>query len=522
MADQNKNGFSIFGFEIQKKIDKQNDNDDVSKRELISFIPSDDDQGDITTIGANAYFGQYYDISGSDSAANEKDLIIKYRQASEQPEVDGAIADIIDESIASLPSGPPVKLILDELNYDTPIKEKIFKEFDHILRLLNFSETGPDLFKRWYIDGRLYFHVVVDRKKPGDGIFELRPIDPLKLKRAKEIKEEIDKVTGAKITETVEEFYIYTPEGDEEVGMTVMNQTAGLRIAKDAIIEVNSGLMDAERQRRISHLHKALKVINQLRIMEDALVIYRLARAPERRIFYIDTGNLPKGKAEEYLRSVMSQYRNKIVYDVKTGEIRDERRHMSMLEDFWLPRREGSSGTEIETLPGGENLGQIDDILYFKNQLYKSLNIPQSRIDPEAAFPGGSGRATEISRDEVKFQKFINRLRKKFSYLFLNALKTQLQLKGIVAESDWEDIVQDINVNFVQDNHFYELKEFEIMQDRINMLETLEEQIGKYYSEEWVRKNILKQSEDEISRMNKEIAAEKEDVFGSDDEEELF
>jgi hypothetical protein len=523
MAKSN-NKFTIFGYEIQKRIQQQTDNEDLKNKDITSFIPKDNDLGDVSTVSAGGFFGQYYDISGTENSNTEKQFIYKYREAAEQPEVDSAISDIVDEAIASLENGPPVKIVLDELEYDDPIKTKIRKEFYEVLRMLNFSENGPDIFRRWYIDGRIYYHVVVDRNNAKDGIAELRYIDPTKIKKIKEVKESVDPKTGVKLSEVVEEYYMYSEEFVSATGSSITysagnsSNIGGIKIAKEAIIEVHSGLMDAQRKKRLSYLHKALKVINQLRIMEDALVIYRLARAPERRIFYIDTGNLPAGKSEEYVRRMMSQFRNKIVYDVKTGEVKDERRHMSMLEDFFIPRREGSQGTEISTLPGGENLGQIDDILYFKTQLYKSLNIPVTRIDPDSAFPGGSGRATEITRDEVKFQKFINRLRKKFSYLLLDCLKIQLQLKGIVSESDWNDIVQDITIDFIQDNHFYETKEFEILQEKLNALSSIGDHIGNYFSKAWVRKNILRMSDDEIEYMDKEIADEKSKEPKPDDQ----
>jgi hypothetical protein len=422
-----------------------------------------------------------------------------------------AINDIVDEAISGFEEDQPVRIILDNLMYDDTIKEKIRTEFRNVLKLLNFAENGSELFKSWYIDGRIYFHVVVDRKNPKDGIVKLQYLDPTKIRKVKEVKEKVDKRTGVKISETVSEFFIYTDHEDQSNRQysTGVDVSGGVKIAPEAIICVDSGLKDAQRKRRLSHLHKSLKVINQLRIMEDSLVIYRLARAPERRIFYIDTGNLPKGKAEEHVRRMMSQYRNKIVYDVQTGEVKDERKHMNMLEDFWLPRREGGRGTEITTLPGGDNLGQIDDIVYFKNQLYKALNIPVSRLEPETQFT--TGRATEISRDEVKFQKFINRLRKKFSYIFLNALRTQLQLKGIVSKTDWDDISQNIKIDYVQDNHFYELRQYEALQDRLNILRDVKDYIGDYYSKDWVRRNILQMDEDEIAQMTKQIQQEKKD-----------
>lgn len=497
--------YSLFGGEIQKKLNTQNDSKEA--KNLTSFTPGeDDDVAFVTTAGA--YLGSF-DLSGSKDNDSEKELIYRYRQIAEYAEVDSAINDIVDESIASLEEGPPVKLVLDDLPYEDEIKEKLFTEFDNILKLYNFSEKGPDIFRRWYVDGRLYYHVVIDRSKVNEGIQKLVLLDPTKIKKVKEVEEKIDKRTGIKQSEVVNEYYIYT-EDDSEFN------SQEIKIAKEAIIEVNSGLTDPRHKRRISYLHKALKPANQLRIMEDAVVIYRIARAPERRIFYIDTGNLPKGKAEEYTRNIMSQYKNKVSYDITSGEVKSDRTHLNMLEDFWLPRREGSRGTEIQTLQGGQSLGEIEDILYFKNQLYKALNIPQTRIDPEAQFPGGSGRALEITRDEVKFQKFINRLRKKFAYLLLDALKIQLQLKTILSEEDWLDIVQDITVDFVQDNHFYELKEFEVVQNQISIMRDLRDYVGEYFSKGWVQRKIFRMSEDEIDKMDQEIQQEKEDGLHSD------
>ena len=506
-------GFSIFGFEIKRKIDKQNQVDDtLPKKELVSVVPKNDDIGDTTTVTAGGFFGQYYDIHGTTDSVSERQLILRYREAAEQPEVDAAINDIVDESIASLEHGPSLKINLDELDYDDATKGVIDREFNNVLRLYNFAENGADIFRKWYIDGRLYYNIVVDRNDVKAGIQEVRPMDPIRVRKIKEIRENIDPLTGIKVSETVDEYYMYTDDihSSYTTHSSVTTNTSGVRIAKDAIIEVNSGLMDSQRRKRLSHLHKALKVVNQLRIMEDALVIYRLARAPERRIFYIDTGNLPKGKAEEYMYKMMAQYRNKVVYDASTGELTDDRKHMNMLEDFWIPRREGSTGTEISTLPGGENLGQIEDIVYFKKQLYKSLNIPLTRIDPDSAFPGGVGRATEISRDEVKFQKFINRLRRKFSYLILDTLRVQLNLKGIMNDDDWNDIVQKISLDYVQDNHFYDVKELETIKGRVDVLDAIKDFVGKdgYFSKDWVRKTILKQTEQDIKDHEAESAEE--------------
>jgi len=510
-TEKEKSGFMAFGSEIAQWFSKQKDANKEPERELISPVPKDEEESDVTTVGAGGHIGHYYDIGGIDSTAqSEVDLIYKYRGAAQHAEVDAAISDIVNEAIASPEMGPPVKLIIAtaESGFSAAIIEKVYDEFDKVLSLLDFAKSGYDIFRRWYIDGRLYYHIVVDRDKPGDGIFEARLIDPTRLKRVKEVKESFDKRTGVKISETVEEFFMY--QNTDLINTTAVTAT-GVKIAKDAIIEVNSGILDSKRRLRLSHLHKALKVVNQLRTMEDSLVIYRIARAPERRIFYVDTGNLPRGKAEEYFRQIMSKYRNKITYDVQTGEIKDSRRHMSMLEDFWIPRREGSNSTEISTLPGGDNLGSIDDIIYFKNNLYRSLNVPQTRLDPDAGFNGGSGRATEITRDEVKFQKFINRLRSKFAFLFINMLKQQVRLKSIMTETEWKKFEQHLIIDFIQDNHFYQAKEFEVLQDKLTILRDIQDYVGKYFSEEWVFKNVLFLTDDEIkerkAQMKKEAAA---------------
>ena len=373
--------------------------------------------------------------------------------------------------------------------------------------MLNMNWYGHDIFRRWYVDGRLYYHKIIDEKNPKNGLLELRPIDPTKIRKVRELKKEKDPKTGAEIVVGATEYFIFQ---NDSLG----TKAQGLKIAKDAITYVTSGLLDPSRKRILSHLHKALKPVNQLRMMEDSLVIYRLARAPERRIFYIDVGNLPKGKAEEYLRNIMAKYRNKMVYDAETGDMKDDKKHMSMLEDFWLPRREGGRGTEISTLPGGENLGQIDDIEYFRKKLYKSLNVPSGRLEQENQFT--LGRSTEISRDELKFQKFINRLRKKFSALFIDILKTQLILKGVVTEEEWESIRSDISIDFLKDNHFSELKDAELIRERLATLREVDEYAGRYYSVEWIRKNILMQTDEEIEDIIAQI--KQDDMNNTEDE----
>jgi hypothetical protein len=464
----------LFGLEIKRRVKR--DGLEEPEKVLKSFVPPTEEEGVQTiTSATGGYYGQYYDMDGSQTLG-EKELIMKYREASEQPETDAAIDDIVNESISSDEKGASVELMLDDLQYEEEIKKKILMEFDHILKLYNFNEHGIDFFRRWYIDGKIYFHMVVDSNAPQDGIQEIRYVDPLYIRKVREIKEQTDRVTGLKISEKVDEFFVYT-EPDTYAATTGQitvagDSVTGAKIAEEAIVYVTSGVMDATRKKVHSYLHKSLKLINQLRMMEDALVIYRISRAPERRIFYIDVGNLPKGKAEEYVRNMMSQYRNKIVYDQATGEVRDDRRHQSMMEDFFLPRREGGRGTEITTLPGGENLGQIEDILFFQKKLYKSLNVPVSRLEAETPFQ--LGRATEINREEVKFQRFIERLRQRFSYIMLDALKTQLILKGVIEESDWDNMKEEINISFLKDNYFAELKEFEVMRDRFDVASQVE------------------------------------------------
>ena len=473
----------FFGFEIKRK------DQEKQERARASFVaPMDEDEGIGNVINAGGHYGQYVDING-DQTKSEKELILKYRDISHQTECDAAVEDIINEAIVSDDESSPVTLIMDDLDQPDRIKKMMTEEFNHVLNMLNMNWYGHDIFRRWYVDGRLYYHKIIDEKNPKNGLLELRPIDPTKIRKVRELKKEKDPKTGAEIITGATEYFIFQ---NDSLG----TKAQGLKIAKDAITYVTSGLLDPSRKRILSHLHKALKPVNQLRMMEDSLVIYRLARAPERRIFYIDVGNLPKGKAEEYLRNIMAKYRNKMVYDAETGDMKDDKKHMSMLEDFWLPRREGGRGTEISTLPGGENLGQIDDIEYFRKKLYKSLNVPSGRLEQENQF--SLGRSTEISRDELKFQKFINRLRKKFSVLFIDILKTQLILKGVVTEEEWESIRSDISIDFLKDNHFSELKDAELIRERLATLREVDEYAGRYYSVEWIRKNILMQTDEEI------------------------
>jgi len=494
----------FFGFEIKRKDQEKED----SKR--LSFVAPDSDDGLGYVVNAGGHFGQYVDMEG-DKAKTEIQQIVKYRNLAMQPECDAAIEDIVNESIVADENSAPVELNMDDLDQSDKIKKLISEEFEYIVKMLNMNWQGHDIFRRWYIDGRLYFHKIIDDKNPKAGIIELRNIDPTKIRKIREVKEERDPLTGTKMIKGVKEYYLFQNN-------TMSKSSQGLKISKDAICYVTSGVLDPARKRVLSYLDKAMKTVNQLRMLEDSLVIYRLARAPERRIFYIDVGNLPKGKAEEYLRNIMTKYRNKLVYNASTGEMKDDRKHMSMLEDFWLPRREGGRGTEITTLPGGENLGQIDDIVYFQKKLYKSLNVPVNRLEQEAQF--SLGRSSEITRDELKFQKFINKLRKRFSMLFIDLLKTQLVLKGIVTEDEWSQIKQDINIDYQQDTHFAELKESELMRERLGTIREIDEYVGKYFSEEWVRKNILRQTDDDIKDIDDQIAAEQENQSDEPSDEE--
>ena len=486
-----EDSFKLFGFEIKRARNRQ-------QEKLQSIVPPVDEDGAGFVTAAGAHYGTYVDLDGEKSK-DEKQLIMQYRSVSHHPEVDAAVEDIVNEAISSGSNEASVRLNLDNVDgISDQIKKAMTEEFDSVLSMLNFSDLGHDMFKRWYVDGRMFHHLVLDESNLKAGIQEVRPIDASKIKKVKQIKKKKDPETGATLIERVDEFYIY----QEKPGST--NQ--GVKITSDSISYVTSGLLDEARKKVVSHLHKALKPINQLRMMEDSLVIYRLARAPERRIFYIDVGNLPKGKSEEYMKNIMTKYRNKLVYDANTGAIRDDRKHMSMLEDFWLPRREGGRGTEISTLPGGENLGQIDDIVYFQKRLYRSLNVPINRLEQESQF--SLGRSTEITRDELKFQKFIDRLRARFDNLFYNIVKKQLILKGIITEEDWNNWKEDISVEYVRDSHFTELKEAELLRERLQTLDMMQQYVGEFFSKEYVMKSVLFMDDTQRDDMKKQIADE--------------
>jgi hypothetical protein len=492
----------LFGFTLGKRDIVQ-----VEKPEQASFaLPTETIDDGAVTITQNAHYGTYVDLEGS--VRNEMELITRYREMANHPECDMAIDEIVNEAITHDTDGKVMDINLDNLKQPESIKKKIIEEFDNIQKMLNFSNLADDLFKRWYIDGRIYYHVVVNDKDPKKGIQELRYIDPRKIRKVREISKERDPKTGAQVIRSMAEYYVYNDRGTTTQTFTSsVNQ--GLRIAPEAVINVNSGLMDAKNTFVISFLHKAIKALNQLRMIEDAVVIYRLSRAPERRIFYIDVGNLPKGKAEQYMKSIMTQYRNKLVYDANTGELRDERKHLSMLEDFWLPRREGGKGTEITTLPAGQNLGQMEDVQYFQKKLLQSLNVPISRLDPQVgAGIMGVGKTTEVTRDEVKFSKFINRLRNKFSRIFDDALRIQLSLKGICTVEEWEDFKEAIYYDYKKDNNFAEMREAEVLRERVLTATQLDPFIGRYYSSKWIKKNVLRMTEEEILEMEKEIEEE--------------
>ena len=504
---------TLFGFTLGK-----NDIVQVEKPEQASFsLPTETIDDGAVTITQNAHYGTYVDLEGS--IRNELELITRYREMSNHPECDMAIDEIVNEAITHDVDGKVMDINLDNLKQPETIKKKIIEEFDNILKMLNFSNLADDLFKRWYIDGRIYYHVIVNDKDPKKGIQELRYIDPRKIRKVREIQKDRDSKTGAQIIKSIAEYYIYNDRGAATQSFTA-STNQGLRIAPESIINVNSGLMDAKNTFVISYLHKAIKALNQLRMIEDAVVIYRLSRAPERRIFYIDVGNLPKGKAEQYMRSIMTQYRNKLVYDANTGEIRDERKHLSMLEDFWLPRREGGKGTEITTLPAGQNLGQMEDVQYFQKKLLQSLNVPISRLDPQqGAGIMGIGKTTEVTRDEVKFNKFINRLRNKFSRIFDDALRVQLALKGICTTEEWDEFKEAIYYDFKKDNNFVEMREAELIRERVLTATQLDPFIGKYYSSKWVKKNVLRMTDEEIEEMEKEIEEEGSQPVLADGEE---
>jgi len=483
----------LFGFQITRA--------SKEKGEQPSFVLPDSEDGATTSAG---FYSEFIDIEGQ--TKSESDLIRRYRSTSEHPECDLAIEDIVNESVNTDELKASVSLNVDNLPYSPKIKARVKEEFQQVLHLLDFNNKAHDLFRRWYIDGRLHFHKIIDEEEPQKGIQELRYIDALKIKRVRKVDKDITK-KGSPTIKVLEDFYVYNEGG--AITSSASSAVGGtLKITADAIANCPSGLFDPSKALVRSYLHKAIKPVNQLRMIEDAVVIYRIARAPERRIFYIDVGNLPKVKAEQYLKDVMNRYRNKLVYNASTGEVKDDRQQMSMLEDFWLPRREGGRGTEITTLPGGSNLGEIDDILYFQKKLYRSLNIPISRLETESGF--NLGRGAEITRDEVKFTKFVQKLRKKFNYLFNNILKTQLILKGVVAEEDWLSIKENLSYEYMKDGHYAEMRDMDLLKDRLDVLNTIEPFIGQYFSKKYVQKQVFRMSDDEIESMQKDIDSEPE------------
>jgi len=492
----------LFGFTIARK--KQED----QQENLPSIVSPTQEDGAIEIAPGGAY-GTYVDLEGK--AKNEGELVTKYRQMALQPECDSAVQDVVNEAIVVTEDSGPVEIVLDKLDYPENIKKKIHEEFEAIVKLLDFNNNAYDLFRKWYVDGRLYHHIVIDEKNPRQGIKDLRYIDPRKIRKIKESLKEKDARTGATVFKGMNEYYLYNAGG-----VNSSNQAQGVKIAKDSISYCHSGLLDERNSMIYSYLHKAIKPLNQLRMLEDAVVIYRLARAPERRVFYIDVGNLPKMKAEQYMRDMMVKHKNKLIYDASTGEVRDDRKFMTMLEDFWLPRREGGRGTEITTLPGGQSLGEMDDVDYFRRKLYKSLNVPITRMDAENQF--NLGRASEITRDELKFNKFVMRLRNRFSILFSDLLEIQLALKGVITRGEWKEMKQDIYYDFQEDNHFTELKDTEIMQGRLQILGEVDNFVGKYFSEDWIRKNVLRMTEEEIKDEQKQIDKEADEA--PDEEEE--
>ena len=484
----------LFGFQITRAKDKG---------EQASFVLPDPESGATTTAG---FYSEFLDIEGQ--TKSESDLIRRYRSTSEHPECDLAIEDIVNESINVEEYRQSVAINTDNLPYSAKIKRRISDEFSQVLKLLDFTNKAHDVFRRWYIDGRIYFHKIVDEEDPQQGIQELRYIDALKIKRIRKIEKAETKKKSPSL-KVIEDYYLYNEQGVTSANSGSSGPVgASIKITADAIAMCASGLFDPTKALVLSYLHKAIKPVNQLRMIEDAVVIYRISRAPERRIFYIDVGNLPKVKAESYLKDVMNRYRNKLVYNASTGEIKDDRQQMSMLEDFWLPRREGGRGTEITTLPGGQNLGEIDDIVYFQKKLYRSLNIPVSRLESDSGF--SLGRGAEITRDEVKFTKFVQKLRNKFNTLFNDLLKTQLILKGVIAEEDWQGIKENLSYNYMKDGHYAEMRDMDVLRERLDILNTMEPYIGDWFSKEYVQKHVFRMTQEEIAKMDRQINKEPE------------
>ena len=495
----------LYGFEIKRS---------KSESEK-SFVPPHDD-GSIESIKAGGYYGTYFDIEGT--ANSETMLIKRYRDISQMGDVDAAIEDVVNDAIANLDDEKPVKLNLDNVQQSATVKKAIVSEFDGVLRMLDFNTRAQDYFRRWYIDGRIFFHKVIDTEKPKEGIKDVRYVDPRKRQKVREIKKEKDKSTQVTLVKDVQEYFVFDEKGiatnsQLSYRSEAVNEKA-IKVSKDSVTYCTSGLVDQDRNIPLSYLHKAIRPANQLRMMENAVVIYRITRAPERRIFYIDVGNLPTGKAEQYLKDVMSRYRNKLVYDSDTGEIRDDKKFMSMLEDFWLPRKEGGRGTEIQTLPGGANLGEIEDVVYFQKKLYQSLNVPVSRLEQQTGL--NFGRSAEITRDELKFTKFVSKLRNRFSGIFDDLLKTQLVLKGVINEEEWPDIKNDLQYMFASDAYYTESKDQEVLRSRLEILNGIVPFMGQLFSKEYVQKNIMRFSDEEINMIEGQIAAAQEAEAGNE------
>lgn len=493
--------FGLFGNPVFKDT-----KDEIPEEQKTTFVPSHNIEGatiiETGTPGTMGAVSTFVDFEGS--FKTERELIVKYRDVVMQPEADDAVSNIVNEAIVIEENRPSVEVVLDSTSFSDGIKKKIGDEFNNVLALLNFSEEGHDIFRQWYVDGRMYYHVVKNIKNPKAGIYELRRISPLHIKKVVEVEKEQKNVNGqpVDVIKSVNEYFVFLDDKLYRAGQ-------GIKIHPDEICYVHSGILDKSHNFILSHVHKAIKPVNQLRMIEDAVIIYRLARAPERRVFYIDIGTLPKQKAEQTIQSLMGKYRNKVTYDAVSGEVVSSTNQMSMMEDFWLPRREGGKGTQVETLQGGQNLGEIQDVEYFQQRMYKSLNVPVSRLDQDNAF--GIGRSSEITRDEIKFAKFVARLRKRFSHLFLELLETQLMLKNIVTQEEWDRERYNIRFDFIEDNHFAELKNSEIMAERLNRLSAIDNYVGRYYSIDWVRKNVLMQTEEEIAELDKEMDKEREE-----------
>jgi len=490
-------GINLFGFQIVRGKPTEDLQPAVT-------APTTDDGA--VTIASGGYFGTYLDLDSS--FKTENDLITRYREMAMQPELESAIDDIVNEAIIHDEKGKSITIILDDLDQPDNIKDMIRAEFDEILRLLDFSNNGNDLFRRWYIDGRLYYQVLIDEKQPKIGIRELIYLDPRKVKKVRILDKKKDPRTGIEVITGSRDFYIYN-EKATQTGQTFVSSPsdAGVKIAADAVVNVNSGLMDPKRSMVLSYLHKAIKPLNQLRMVEDAIVIYRISRAPERRVFYIDVGNMPKIKSEQYLRDIMTKFRNKVVYDSATGEVKDDRKFMSMMEDFWIPRRGEGKSTEITTLPAGQNLGELSDVRYFEQKLYKSLNVPVSRLESQTGF--SLGRTTEITRDELKFMKFIDRLRAKFTLMFDELMERQLALKGICSVDEWNELKQKIHYDFLKDNNFAEIKNTELLASRLQIMTQIDPYVGTYFSKSWIRRNVLNMNEEETLEVLQQIEQEK-------------